>query len=253
MPKHPTQTQLATLSALLAISLLSCGNSDGSDIVAEVTGVGTISKSALDHWTRVELILQNEYVPKRPVPKGAIPDPPTYHNCITYLQKTARQANTPPPPPHTLKTTCENRQKEQRANTLNKLISWDWTIGRAHALHIYPTNIQIRQQLALVLKAHTLYGSNLPQYLKYTGQTMADIILRSRIQYYEEHLTTQRNHTLTTMPHQLTEAQKQTTYLNTHPNLTTKYWTTKTNCHFQYIVSACKQYKGPEPPPGGRN
>jgi hypothetical protein len=251
-PLHtrPRNILLTALATLTVVGALGCGSAGSDEVVASVTGVGTITKGSLDHWTHVEFILLHEYIPKRPVPKGVIPDPPSYTNCITLLRHTAQQENQPTPSPSTLKNKCAQTEHEMRANTLTKLITWDWTIGRAHALGIHLNNTQLHQQLTAVLNAHTLYGTNLNQYLKYTTQTMTDILYRSRIQYYEEALNNKRKQALATMPNTLTETQKQIAYLNlTHQYTATHGWVTKTSCHKNYLVPACKQYTGPEPPP----
>lgn len=251
MDTRPKQLLLSTLGALAIAGTLGCAsNGRHNEIVAQVQGVGPITTAAVEHWTRVEFHLLYEYVPRRLTPKGAIPDPPSYTDCISYLQHAAHDTKTSTT---ILKTNCQHRYQELQADTLNKLISWDWRIGKAHALGIHATNADIHHQLDRVLKAGTLYGSNLPQYLKYSEQTMPDILLRSQIQFYEDALTNTRTRFVATLPKGLTERQKQTTYINTHKYLATKYWIAKTTCHKHHIVSACKQYAGPETPPESEN
>lgn len=255
MHTQPKELLATALAALAITAVVGCAsNHQQNEVVAQVQGFSPITKATLEHWTRVEFHLLYEYVPRRPTPKGAIPDPPSYTDCIAYLQHTTPATKTSTT--SQLKAKCQHRYQELRASTLNKLIAWDWRIGKAHALGIHPTTTDIHHQLASVLKAKTLYGTNLTQYLKYSEQTMPDILYRTEIQYYENALTNNITHFLTTLPKTLTAKQKQaayTTYLNTHPNLTTKHWITKTTCHKQYIVSACKQYTGTETPPDSEN
>jgi hypothetical protein len=44
----------------------------------------------LEHWIRVQAIVQYEAGATRPLPRGAIPTPPHYRECIEYLAARAR-------------------------------------------------------------------------------------------------------------------------------------------------------------------
>ena len=69
--------------ALLVTSLIAaCGDSGpAANVVAQVDRY-TITRPELEHWTDVEAVLAYETEPKRVVPAGVVPDPPSYDKCI---------------------------------------------------------------------------------------------------------------------------------------------------------------------------
>jgi hypothetical protein len=240
---------MSALGALTVAIAAGCGGGKKGEVVARVAGVGSITKADLDHWTQVEFVLLHEYVPAHPAPAGVVPDPPSYGHCASYLRRSApgnsKQSTS------ALKTACKHKEQELRASTLNKLISWDWTIGRAHALGLRASDAQVRQQLARVIKTKSLYGPNFDRYLKLSGQTMADILFRSRVQLFEVEMAAKAERAMAALPKTLNEKQRQLAFLNlAHRYLATKSWVAKTSCRKGYVVSACKQYTGSERPPG---
>lgn len=225
-------------------------------IVAQVGGVGTISKAALDHWTRVEIILVHELAPRHPAPRGLIPDPPRYAACIAYLRHVLQQAGETAKTLTlgALKSNCRHREQYLRANTLNKLISWDWTIGRGLALGMRVTDAQARRRISDVVQGSNLYGPHFAKYLRLTGQTMADILFRSRVQLYETKISERAAELMDTLPKGLTESQRQKALaMLANHFLATDSWVAKTSCRSGFIVSACRQYRGPEQAPGAVN
>jgi hypothetical protein len=247
---RPKRILSIVMAALATGCLISCGSTgDPAETVATVAGVGSISRAAVNHWTHVEFILLHESIPTRPAPAGVVPDPPSYARCISHLRQTVREDTAQPS--SALAAKCKQSEHGLTALTLNKLIAWNWTIGRAHTLGLHASDAEVRKQLDAVIKRRVFYGPDIDRYLKLTGQTMADLLLRSKVQLLEGEIAERAKHTLAALPKGLTEQQRQSAYLRlANQLLSTKSWVAKTSCHKGYVVSACLQYRGPEPPPG---
>jgi hypothetical protein len=240
---HTRRVVLSGLVALTATGVTACGGSgDGSEIVVQVTGVGAITKAALDHWTRVEAVLLHEEYTVHPPPKGIIPDPPSYKDCIAYLRRTLLQEKASVPTSATLKHLCKEKESNIRTTILGTMIRWYWVIGRAQALGIRPSDAEVRQQLTKVVSTHTVYGSSLTRDLELTGQTMADVLLRSRVQLLEVEI----EHRLRARLAHIPADQRQTAYAAiAREAFSSKEWIAKTSCRSGYVIPECRQYAGP--------
>ena len=66
-------------------------------VVAQADRI-TITKRTLDHWIKVQAVLQYQLRPTRPVPKGVVPVPPLYRDCTSlYLAMNAKAARSEKP------------------------------------------------------------------------------------------------------------------------------------------------------------
>jgi foldase protein PrsA len=253
LPVHRRKSLACALSAIAVLGMTACGGAgDGGTVVARIAGVGAITKKALEHWTRVEAIVSHELVPVRPVPRGLVPDPPRYSACIAYLRSTAQQAsaNTADVASTALASRCGARERELQAITLNKLIAWYWTIGRAAASGTRVTDAEARRRLAEVIATHSVYGANFARYLHLTGQTMADMVFRSRVQLLEVKASNEVRSAALKLPRSLTAQARQAALVGLIARLSdTRHWVARTSCRAGYVVSACRQYVGREQPP----
>src|SRR5690242_12272776 len=113
---HSRHSLLIGFAAVAFGGLSACGGSTGSEVIARVDGVGTITKASLDHWTRVETILVHELIPSRPAPNGLTPDPPDYTACIAYQRTALRQAGEKATALTSvaLKSKCSQKERELR-------------------------------------------------------------------------------------------------------------------------------------------
>jgi hypothetical protein len=251
---HPRHILLGTLSSIAIVALGGCGGQGGGKIVARVDGVGTITEAMLNHWSRVEPILVHELVPLHPAPKGLVPDPPRYTACIAYLRLASSQTGAPAAAltSAALKAACKRREDETQRVTLNKLISWEWTIGRGRAVGIRVTDAQVRRRLSEVIRGRSAYGANFARYLKLSEQTMTDMLFRSRVQLYEVTLSDKLATLANALPRSFTAQQRQHAIAELSTGLfATKRWVTRTSCRRGFVVSACNGYTGPEPAPDG--
>jgi hypothetical protein len=247
----PPNHRISTLGAVvLAVAgMASCGGSDPGEIVARVGGVGSISKATLDHWLPVEAVILHEEYPTKPAPKGVLPDPPDYAACIAYLKATHQklQEKGPEPTAAGYKSRCEQKLQELKEITLNLLIYWDWIIAAGTALGIRVSETEVTQRFAEVNKNAFPRGkTEFANYLKITGQTVADMMFRSKVlsfeaKFVERQRAIERN--LPAGPPRRSALAKLAQYLP--PG---KQWAATTNCHTGYVVSSCRQYTGTQAP-----
>jgi len=234
--------------AVAAIGLAACGGS-GGETVARVEGVGSISKASLEHWIPVEAVVLYQEYPKSPVPKGVIPDPPDYAACVAYSKSTPQQPveRGPKPSAVQLKSKCRQKSHELKELTLNTLIAWDWTIAAGKALGMHASDAEVRQRLQEVSKREFPKPGEFARYLKLTGQTIPDMLFRTRVQVYEQKLIDKLTAIKTLKG--LTAQQRRAALVKFNENLPpNKQWAAKTTCSKGYVVSACKEYTGSQPP-----
>jgi hypothetical protein len=242
---------IATLVAIAALhSLAACGSGSSSVIVARVAGVGSISKATVDHWIPVEAVVLYKENPIKPVPKGVVPDPPNYGACIAYLAKALQKTNESAPKPTTaeLKGKCTHRYQELRVLTLNTLIGWDWTIAAGKTLGMNASDAEVKQRYTEVNKRFWPKAGEYAKYLKLTGQTDADMMLRYRVELYELKLLRKLEAIQKSLPATATTQQRQRAGAALTKYMSGPRWVPSTSCIKGYVVSACKQYRGPYPP-----
>jgi hypothetical protein len=242
---------LATGVFALALGLAGCGTNTDGVVVARVSGVGTITRGSVAHWANAEAVLVHELIPTRPAPVGLIPDPPKYSACITYLLRTLSQ-NTGHKYLTTdaLKQDCQAHATSLQMTTLSKLISWDWTIGRGEALGIHVSDAQVQTRLDTVsTEPNSPYGPSLTRYLALTGQTKADMLVRSRVQLYEVKIAERAMAMERTLPATLNEHQRQAAIEALANRIDAdKRWTDNTSCTPGFVVPGCREYVGQAQP-----
>lgn len=246
---HVANRCLSALCVVVVAGLAACGSSSSGETVAQVAGVGSISKATLNHWIPVVAVLLYDLRPTKPVPTGVIPDPPNYAACIAYLGATPEKLVNTGPKPTTaqLKSKCMQRHQELKMITLNTLIGYDWTIGAGLARGITVSDAEAKQRFKEVNKRAFPNAAAFTNYLKLTRQTMADMLFRSRVQLFEVKLTNARialeKHKGWTAEQRRRAAAK---FMQAMPP--SKRWAARTNCRVGYVASACKQYRGSESP-----
>jgi foldase protein PrsA len=229
-----------------------CGGGSSSEIVARVAGVGSISKAAVEHWIPIQARLAHTVVPRRPIPEGVVPDPPDYTACVAYLRTTKQKLveSGPKPTASQLKSKCAQYYHGVKLSVLNLLIGSDWTFGNAAAAGMKVTPQEVRQRFELVKKNDLrMSDKEYLKYLKYTGQTLSDMMLRSKVQLIEARIQASVFAVARQLPKGLTERQRQEALMKpTAAMPTIKQWVARTSCEPDYVSSSCKQYKGPLPP-----
>ena len=240
-------------AAIALVGLAGCGGSSNSsdEIVARVAGVGSVSKATLAHWTGVEAVVLYQETPLGPVPKGVLPDPPSYGACIAFLRETGqRLVNTGPPPTTAqLKSKCAEKLQKLRVLTLNTLLDWDWTIGAAQQLGMKVTSSEIKRRYEEVSGRLFPAKGELASYLERTGQTVPDMLFRAKVQLFEVKQAARLAELEKLIPKNLSAKKAEATLAELAKGVrTSKQWAALTSCQPGYVTSACAQYKGTEAP-----
>ncbi len=239
---------------VLPAGLSACGGSSSNDhrVVAQVTGVAAISRATLAHWMPVEARIIYAERPIGPSPPGVVPDPPEFSGCIAFLRaylksKLAAPATSGSSAGSTaeLKRLCQHYYGELKAITLNTLIGWYWTIGQGKELGLAATEEQVKERLQTVNKTLFRTTADFANYLRWTGESVADMLLRSRVQLFESKIhedaivqakrlsrianVKRRQQALEKLSQELSPASR---------------WVGRTTCRSGFVVSSCKEYRG---------
>ncbi len=156
-------------------------------IVARMAARRAISKAALEHRIPIKAVVVCLERPTMPVPKGVIPHPPDYTACIAHGRaipdKVGEQAATRTTAQ--MKTRCEAESKELRVITLNTLITWYWTLAAGKEYGVKASEADVRRWLEGFSERTFPKKGEYATYLKLTGQTASDMLLRGRVQLFE--------------------------------------------------------------------
>jgi len=245
------QLSVLTAAAVAGIVLAACGGGSSSEVVARVAGVGTISKATLEHWMPIEATVIYKEYPTTAVPKGVVPDPPSYTACIAYLKATPEKLveTGPKPTAAQLKGKCRQKLGELRVLTLNTLIGWYWIIGAGMTLGMKASDAEVQARIVQGNKQYFPKSGELARYLRLTGQTNVDLALRAKVQVFETKLLALQTAIEKRLPKNASDQQKRAALAKYEQSLPPGGgWVAKTSCSRGYVVSACKQYKGTQPP-----
>jgi hypothetical protein len=234
-----------------AAGIASCGSEMPSDAAIEVHG-HVISKAQFAHWMSVTAIRDYELLPRGPVPKWVLPDPPNYAVCIAHIQaeaakasssqaaasKTAASASAPNSgaPSDSPKAQCQRRYGEIRRQVLNSLTTGEWLISEGEELG-KATPKQIKAHFEEVKKNLFASDAAFRSYLAYTGETIADQLFRAEIKVYSAKLQERIRAQLKS------GAVSQQALARKAAKFPSK-WAAQTNCSPEYVLPNCKQYRG---------
>lgn len=229
--------------AVAVMSLSACGGGTSNEAVVQVGG-RSISKATLDHWIPIEAILIYELRPRRPVPKGVVPDPPNYTACIAYLKSTPQRLveHGPKPTMAQLKSQCQQRYQMLRQTALSFLITTEWVIDEGAEKGFKVKDDEITQQVEQSKKIEFSTNAEFERHLALTGETVADQLFRSKVKVLTAKVIQKVMH-----KKGLTVQQQQQA-LAKFVKAFSKKWAARTSCHAGYVVPDCRQYKGPLTP-----
>ena len=168
---------LGAFFVLIALAVSGCGSSTPGDTVAVVAG-NPISTTAFKHWMYVAAKQQAAQSPGQPV---IVPnDPPNFSKCIAQVRaqipalKSTKDAQ--------IKADCKQLFTSLSSQVMDFLIRAYWYQADAHKLHIKLTNAQVQAALNTARKGQFSTAAQFQAFLKTTGQTLADVTYRIRVQ-----------------------------------------------------------------------
>ena len=182
-----------TLRILLALGaffvaatvLAACGSSDDNSVpsnaVANVDGT-PITKADYEKWAEITV--------KGSAPGAAVPDPPTYTNCIAALRRQSRPARGQPAPTDvTLRAQCRQQNEQVIQQTMGTLIQNAWIEKEAKEQDVTVSDADVQRQLAATKRQSFPTAKAYQRFLKQSGMTEADVLDRVRIQALATALT----------------------------------------------------------------
>jgi foldase protein PrsA len=171
---------IAMLGAGVACAgcIAACGGGIASDALVQVNGQ-PITKADFHHWLGVVAAAGSASAGQTGA-KPVIPEPPAYTACIAHLQaiepKPAKgqKAKTPA----ALKAECEQQYKSYQQEVLGFLIGIDWLFGEAESQGIKLTDKEVVKHFNELQKQEFAKPGSFQAFLKSTGETVPDLLLR---------------------------------------------------------------------------
>lgn len=149
------------------------------DAVVQVGGA-PVTKTAFEHWVQVAAASGAASTGGKVV----VPDPPTYSKCIANLRATqpTPAKGAVPPSNAQLKKQCEQQYTTYKTTALNFLIQANWIIGQAEEMKISASKQEVEKTFNKLKKQQFPKQSEYEKFLKSTGFTTSDLLLRVKVQ-----------------------------------------------------------------------
>ncbi len=251
-PRRPlARLACFALAVLFALALASCsGQSDDRPIPSgsvAIVGRTPISKAALDHWTEVEFVTDNDQNAQEPVPSGVVIRPEDYGPCIARL-RAVHSGEVPidqvkrPQSAGALKQECEARYRAVREHVLNILIVFGWYIEEGRRQGVGPSDKEVRKQYARFSRERFPKPGELQRYLKHTGESYNDELLRMKIDLVGTNLINRELKRIGGISNPKAEQD-----LDRSGKGFYKRWKAHTHCLPADLVPNCGNYTGPKP------
>jgi foldase protein PrsA len=170
------RNRIPLLIAACAVLVAACGGGIPGDSVATVDGKN-ITKSTYDHWLNIAAKSAG------PTGGGSIPKPPDYKDCIAEKRKTLPKPakGQPQTTDAQLKTQCQSEYKALQQQVMQLLISFHWIEGEAKEQGVKVTDADVKKQFESQKKASFPTDQKYQEFLKQSGQTEADILMRVKL------------------------------------------------------------------------
>jgi hypothetical protein len=214
--------------------------------VAARVGGNSIAKQTLEHWIGVQAVVQYRPRPARPVPRGVIPKPPRYRDCIAYLAAIARAMQTRPEPDTAqLAHQCAQKHETLRRSMLEMLINHFWVKEEAAKAGVRVTAREINQ----VLRRQFPTEAELHRFLAFTGVHASDerfllgnVLLLAKWQ--RASLPVYDRLRRSKPPESAQMAEEVDVELGKLSESMKRTWTPRTHCGASYVIALCSEYKG---------
>ncbi len=170
------------ISALGAVffviaGLSACGGVPGNAVV-QVNG-NSITKATFAHWLAIAAASSASTAGAKPI----VPEPPNYTACIAHLKEVAPKPakGQSAPTEAELKSECEQQYKSLQTEVLGFLISSEWVLGEAAHLGVKVSDKEVEKQFATVKNEQFPKPAEFEKFLKTSGQTVSDLLLRVKL------------------------------------------------------------------------
>jgi foldase protein PrsA len=180
----PARICAAALAAVAAVGLSACGEDVPSGAVAKV-GDEVITKEEFNRFLQITARQQSAGLGGGAT---AVPDPPTYAKCIQAKQGQPSQPGAPKPSTDQLKRQCEQEYKGLKDQTMSFLVQSKWLLQEAEEQGVKVTDAEVRKRLDDEKKQAFPKEEDYQKYLRDTGQTEQDILLRVRLSVLTQQL-----------------------------------------------------------------
>jgi hypothetical protein len=229
---------LAVVALATSLCLTACGGSNGPDTVVASVGAKKITKGTLERWTAIEAILSHEVTPTRPPPKGLVPDPPDYADCIAYLRKNPARliAAAQKPTDAQLKSQCRHKHEGLQRHMLDILITNYWLDGEGASRRLSVGDAELEQALRSQFPTQAAFR----RFLAITGESASDerALLRANL------MASKLQQTAVAQKPAASAARQRA--LAAFLRGFTARWTARTSCRPGYVVQECRQFPGPK-------
>ncbi|HEX8715270.1 MAG TPA: hypothetical protein VF706_06835, partial [Solirubrobacteraceae bacterium] len=208
-------------------------------------GRHSLTPAIVAHWARVEgafAYRTSGLAGDRPTPpRGLIPDPPSYADCIAYLA-TKASPSAPRPTRGALRGECEREWLALRRHVLEILLTYYWTQEEARALHVLVTPSEVQH----LLDAQFGSARRFEQFRRGSGVSMSEerFILTSKLQLKKLQERVSPLHVHTGHESAQMSASVDLAYQRLDAAMKRK-WIPRTDCRAGYVVAECRQYRGP--------
>ena len=177
---------------VLAVGVAACGSGIPGNAVVDVAG-NPITTQAFDHWMYVAAKSQASSSPGSPV---IVPtDPPQFAGCVAQVKhQIPSLAKTPT---KQLRADCKQLFTSLSSTVMDYLIKGYWYQAEAARDHVKVTNAQVQAAFTTAKNQQFTNPSQFQTFLTQTGQTLADILFRFRINTIVQKLIAKRTATVT--------------------------------------------------------
>jgi hypothetical protein len=223
----------ATLAAIACLAMAACGSGSKEDVVVRV-GKNTISSATVDHWIQVESVTSHGGARATPQPKGVLPVPPKYTDCIAYLMAHP-QAGYSKPSPEEARVKCAVEYKLYKETILYILINYYWDVEEGAAKGVRVSDAEVTRYIKGVYPHPGEFG----RFLRISHERLADerMLVKGKLMTKALVDFSARNaHSGTERLHAIAK----------HVEEETARWTPRTSCSVGYVVAQCKQFHGPQ-------
>jgi foldase protein PrsA len=162
------------------LTLSACGGDSSvpSDAVAKI-GPDTITKTAFDHWMKV-----NAWQGQLGTARAQVPDAPDFTKCIAQTKKTSPKPakGQPAKTDAFYKAQCQQQYTTLRDMTMQQLISGAWTEGEAADRGVTISDADLKRDFDKARVQSYPTEKAYRNFLKQLGVTQEDLLYRTKIQ-----------------------------------------------------------------------